>query len=80
MLKIFKRKNKQMYHYKKIIHFNNGNMTGNLDTTMTLEEIERYYVKVLNKGCFIEADEGQNKTNIFNSKNIIGVEIQKLED
>lgn len=74
------KKNKKINHYKKIIRFAGGNMTSNLDTNLTLEELENYYMKILKKGCFIEADEGQNKTFIFNSKNVILVEIQKIDE
>jgi len=80
MLKI-KKKNRKIYHYKKTIYFTNGNMQGDLDTYYPPETLKKHYKKMLKRNCFIERDDGQDKIIVFNSKNIIGIElVEKIEE
>ena len=73
------KKEKKIHYYKKTIYFVNGNMKGNLETDKTLDDLEEYYAEALEDDFFIETDEEQNKTMIFNSKNVIGIEIIEIK-
>lgn len=76
-----KKKNRKIYHYKKTIYFNNGNIQGELDTYYPPEKVKKYYKKMLKRNCFIERDNKQGKIMVFNSKNIICIElVEKVED
>ena len=78
MLKI--KEEKKMKNYIGKIYFDNGNMAMEIETTQTLNELKKFYVKCLNSKTFAIIDRKDNKVNIFNSKNIIGIEIKQLKD
>ncbi len=78
MLKI--KEEKKMKNYIGKIYFDNGNMAIEFESTKTLDELTNWFIKSLKSKTFTMANEGENKVNIFNSKNVIGIEIKQLKD
>ncbi len=75
-----RKEEKKMKNYIGKIYFDNGNMAMEIETTQTLNELKNFYVKCLKSKTFALIDRKDNKVNIFNSKNIIGIEIKQLKD
>lgn len=75
-----RKEEKKMKNYIEKIYFDNGYMTIEIETTQTLNEITNCYVKSLKRKTFKIISGGENKVNIFNSKNVIGIEIKQLKD
>ena len=75
-----RKEEKKRKNYIEKIYFAGGYMTIELESTKTLDELTNSFVKGLNSKTFTIKNEGENKVNLFNSKNVIGIEIKQLKD
>ncbi len=70
-----------MNKYKVTIYFSDSlNVSFESEGEVTLENLQEEYFEKLKKDCFIERFNDESKAQIFNSKNILFIDIEEIKE